>query len=112
MDNRKIIYLDDAIDAIKAMPDCPNGFSDTYDKAWIISVLEEVPGKATGWTPVSEGLPDEFEVICCDDKGEMLIANPFECSDSDTGYSAESAECYMYNVVAWMPKPKPYKEEE
>lgn len=43
MNNRKVIYLDDAIDAIKDLPNCPNGYSDTYDKARIISVLEEVP---------------------------------------------------------------------
>ena len=63
MDNRKMIYLDDAIDAIKAMPDCPNGFSNTYDKAWIISVLEEVPGKATGWIPVSKRPPEDLQEV-------------------------------------------------
>ena len=63
------------------------------------------------WIPCSERLPDEFEVLCCDDRGNMLIAHPFECGDSDTGYSAESEECYMYNVVAWMPLPEPYRGE-
>ena len=61
------------------------------------------------WIPISEGLPDEFEVICCDNRNNMLIAHLFECDGSDTGYAAESDEYYMYNVVAWMPKPKPYK---
>ena len=32
-----------AIKAIEDMQDCYNGFSDTYDKACIIGVLEEVP---------------------------------------------------------------------
>ena len=32
-----------AIDAILDLHDCPNGHSDTYDKACIIGVLEEVP---------------------------------------------------------------------
>lgn len=32
-----------AIKAIKDLPDCYNGYSDTYDKACIVGVLEEVP---------------------------------------------------------------------
>ena len=64
------------------------------------------------WIPCSERLPEEFYVLCCDNHGEMLIANLFECDDSDTGFSAESEDCYMYNCVAWMPLPEPYKGEE
>lgn len=32
-----------AIEAIMDLPDCPNGYSDTYDKECIIGTLEEVP---------------------------------------------------------------------
>lgn len=32
-----------AIKAIADLPNCYNGFSDTYDKAYIIGVLEELP---------------------------------------------------------------------
>lgn len=32
-----------AIKAIGDLPNCYNGFSDTYDKAYIIGVLEELP---------------------------------------------------------------------
>lgn len=38
----RIVDLDVAIKAIEDMPNCPNGFSDTYDKACIIGVLEEL----------------------------------------------------------------------
>ena len=41
-----------AIDAINDLPDCLNGFSDTYDKSCIIGVLEELspaqPERKTG----------------------------------------------------------------
>lgn len=67
---------------------------------------------AQQWIPCSERLPEEFYVLCCDNYGGMLIANPFECDDSDTGFSAESDECYMYNCIAWIPLPEPYKGEE
>jgi len=40
---KKLIYLEDAIKAIMDLPDCPNGYSDTYDKARVIGVLEDVP---------------------------------------------------------------------
>ena len=66
---------------------------------------------AQQWIPCSERLPEEFYALCCDIHGEMLIANPFECDDSDTGFSAESEDCYMYNCVAWMPLPPSFKEE-
>lgn len=43
MSDRKIIYLDDAIKAVDDLPNCYNGYSDTYDKSCIIGLLEELP---------------------------------------------------------------------
>ena len=43
-----------AIDAIDNLPNCYNGYSDTYDKSYIIGVLEEL-------------LPAEPEIIRCRD---------------------------------------------
>lgn len=43
-----------AIDAIDGLPNCYNGFSDSYDKAYIIGVLEELPSA-------------ESEIIKCKD---------------------------------------------
>lgn len=49
-----------AIKAIEDLQDCYNGFSDTYDKACIIGVIEEVPPtepiKHGHW--IEEGLVD------------------------------------------------------
>ena len=39
----KLISRDAAIEAIDDLPNCYNGYSDTYDKAFIIGVLEELP---------------------------------------------------------------------
>lgn len=41
--NNDLIYRQTAIYAIQETPNCPNGYSDTYDKRHIIAVLEEVP---------------------------------------------------------------------
>ena len=38
-----LISRQDAIKAIEDLQDCYNGFSDSYDKACIIGVLEELP---------------------------------------------------------------------
>ena len=38
-----LISRREAIKAIDDLPNCYNGFSDTYDKACIIGTLEEVP---------------------------------------------------------------------
>lgn len=53
-----------AIKAIDDLPNCYNGYSDTYDKAYIIGVLEEVPTiepKRGRWEDVEA---DEGEWIC------------------------------------------------
>lgn len=38
-----LISRADAIDAIEELPNAYNGWSDAYDKAYIIGALEEVP---------------------------------------------------------------------
>ena len=38
-----LIRRSDAIKAIEELPNAYNGWSDTYDKAYIIGTLEEVP---------------------------------------------------------------------
>ena len=38
-----LINRQDAIDAVMDLPNCDNGYSDTYDKAQIVGVLEDVP---------------------------------------------------------------------
>jgi len=61
----------EAIDAIDGLPNCYNGFSDSYDKAYIIGVLEELPSaeKTGKWIqhPIYEG-SDHYYYACseCD----------------------------------------------
>ena len=42
-----LIRRQDAIKAVESLPNCYNGFSDTYDKACFIGLLEEVPATST-----------------------------------------------------------------
>lgn len=59
-----------------------------------------------GWIPCDPEKMPEKEVLCCDKYGELLIG---WLSNTNLGYVCESEECTMYDVVAWMEKPEPYK---
>ena len=80
---------------------------DTDEKRAIITDL--VNGITSAWIPCTDHLPEEYEVLCCDVYGEIMIGHPFSTLESETGYSAESESEYMYDCIAWMPKPKGYK---
>lgn len=66
------------------------------------------------WIPVSERLPEEGkEVLFCDAYGNFMLAEYLEVDEDDYGksYTAENDGCVMYDVVAWLPLPEPYKGE-
>ena len=57
------IYREDAIKAIEELPNAYNGWSDAYDKAYIIGTLEEVPSV---YRPQGEWIYGEHNVAMCD----------------------------------------------
>ncbi len=60
-----------------------------------------------GWIQCDkDNLPDK-EVLCCDQCGEMILGYVFEDETSETGFSAENGNVYMYGCTKWMEKPKP-----
>lgn len=60
------------------------------------------------WIPCNERTP-KGTVLCCDDRGNMLVG--LLCKD-EAGYMAYDDDGQkMYNCVAWMPLPEPYKGE-
>lgn len=66
-------------------------------------------GEQMKWIPCSERMP-KGTVLCCDDRGNMLVG--LLCKD-EAGYMAYGDDGQeMYNCVAWMPLPEPYKGEE
>lgn len=72
--------------------------------------IDEAEGKANqSWIPCSERMP-EGTVLCCDDRGNMLVGLLCE---NEVGYTAyDDGGQAMYNCVAWMPLPEPYREGE
>ena len=112
-----IIYRQAAIKAIDDLPNCYNGYSDTYDKSLIIGVIEELPSaqpidkdinvpstdtKKGKWIPCSERLPSGY-VLFCDIDGDVWYGHRM-----DNKWWAEGCEDKIKNVVAWMPLPEPY----
>lgn len=62
----------------------------------------------SGWIALNgNNIPDE-EVLCCDRYGEMIIGY---ISKGEENFNAENDNEYMYDCVAYMYKPSPYKED-
>ena len=91
-----LINRQQAIDAVKDLPNCRNGFSDTYDKACIIGVLEDLPAAQPQWIPFSKMMPAFGESVLVqfddDDMDVLTFPNIYK----------------RLKRVAWMPLPKPY----
>lgn len=61
------------------------------------------------WIPVSERLPDEWQVvIVTDDRGQVFEyeLNPINVDKYTTG----KWEFLGHEIIAWQPLPEPYKE--
>jgi len=128
----RLINADKLKKDILDLPDCYNGFSDTYDKACIIGVIDEQPvaeeRKKGKWIPCSERLPEEY--------GEFLVTMTEKAKAEDLGFDLDETyirkmrynsngwqlprhipswinEAVKDEVLAWMPLPvqEPYQEE-
>lgn len=112
-----------AIKAIDDLPNCYNGYSDTYDKAYIIGVLEEVPTiepKYSGWIPCKKRMPKPNEKTVDSVRKYYLVQNVYGdmmvASYNDVkGYARWWEQMYKYEpitdeIVAWMELPEEYKE--
>ena len=62
--------------------------------------------EAQQWIPVGERLPEKYKyTLWCASSGHIQ-------SDYFNGKFWEEAKKYGYEVVAWMPLPQPYNEDE
>ena len=128
-----LIDRQEAIKAVESLPNCYNGFSDTYDKACIIGVLEELPSvqPEPHWISCSERMP-EYDT-------DVLISYRYKEGEGDTSHTyidiTSFGDMYFggnavhdafgkrikhwrqpfayftsnYEVVAWMPLPEPWR---
>ena len=126
-----LIKREDAIEAIEELPNAYNGWSDAYDKAYIIGALEEVPSadRQQEWIPCSERLPNEGEVVLVclrieSHKAEWeeqrsiefgrISSDRYDCYGIGWEWLNESGADYWQadwnnSILAWMPLPEPWK---
>ena len=85
-----------AIRAIDDLPNCYNGYSDTYDKAYIIGVLEELP---------SVDVPDRKVGKWIKDGEAYALYKCSVCNDFCTvvGYADCISEERMYKTMKYCP---------
>ena len=86
-----------------------NGQIDLYGiKKYLLAIptAERPQGE---WIPCKERLPKEYEVLCCDIYKNCIVGHPFVDDSVSTGFCAESEGEFMYECVAWMPLPEPWK---
>ena len=132
----KLIYVDKLKKDILALPNCYNGFSDTFDKACIIGVIDEQPTiEERKWIPCSERVPDDLSEVNI----TWINTDPepyydFVKNKPATGTAVYyKGDWYWYSsvtqdvlaeygkmdseklddairVIAWMPLPDPYVE--
>lgn len=75
-----------------------------YEIQDVIEVLPSVTPKQR-WIPVHERLPEEY-CLFCDIDGDVFYGHIY-----DGRWWAEGQDDRIKNVIAWMPLPEPYKEE-
>lgn len=82
---------------------------EAFEKGFCIGVNKmQTKRKERKWIPCSETVDiPEYKVLCCDRYGEELIGY-ISCSDEQ--WLCESEEMLMYDPIAWMPLPQPYKK--
>lgn len=86
-------------------PDAVNG--STYAN---IGGFYEENSKNDGWIPVDKNNVPDHEILACDRYKNELIGYLSYNADSEE-FVCESNECIMYQVIAWMEKPEPYRPE-
>jgi len=91
------------------------------DKSEIMTELMCLPSARPEhqWIPCSERLPEKYigQWLCCTSDGDVIIL-PYDTPGDGTKecvfYEWDGDEYFyqIFDVVAWMPLPEPYREEQ
>lgn len=73
--------------------------------------LQKDAKSKSNWIPVEESITDK-EVLCCNERGGIMIGFLTKDGRSKTGYDAQTDVEFMYDIVAWQPLPQPYVKKK
>ena len=107
------IKREDVVRAIMSLPNCENGFSDTYDKSTIIGVLEDIP-TAQMWIHVNNRLPDRsmWCLVICNERGGRITRIAVFLADYYGDIFEDDGKNITKFVTHWMPLPEPPEKDE
>lgn len=95
-----------AIEALKAqatLDDVSNAYENGYKQGKF---------EAQQWIPVSDHLPEyDKDVLCYTDAEEFIVGYRVDNWGQDAWITGEFGDG-EFDAIAWMPLPKPYKENE
>lgn len=98
------------------------GVQDGLIKANALNALKPLDNAKERWIPCSERLPEEGERVLCTHLGGLnpnrqVIEHIYQNGEFVSGWdmdmnpsSSTFGQRYMGKVIAWMPLPEPYKE--
>jgi len=112
-ENDMVKIMDIAKSIVIALPSAQPDVEKMQDieQAMLEKAYECGKRDATQWIPCSERLPEVEElVLVTDDSSGIKTVDVDRCGQYEN--SNERFWYYTQNVVAWMPLPKPYKEEQ
>lgn len=77
--------------------------------------MEKAGNKSNGWIPCSERLPENDKFVLVTYKRRDFVTNPTKVNIGWIKYGCWHCYTELYvrdtDVLAWMPLPEPYKEE-
>lgn len=92
------------------------------EKEDLIEVIRAIPSAEPKWIPVSERLPESCgmyivtrKIYDCPDTAPIIMSDESWFDGQNTWHNdnrINHERRYLFDVIAWMPLPKPYEPKE
>ena len=79
-------------------------------RKWYLKGYEDGKKSNEDWIPVHKDNVPDHEILACDKYGNELIGYLDYDSEVEE-FVCESNDVIMYQIIAWMEKPEPYRPE-
>lgn len=113
MTDRKMIYLDDAINTMRQHSHYDDFDRSVIDESVAMKALKDLPS-AQRWIPVSEALPEDACQYIVTAKVKHVDNYPdYEVDTADFAdgiFTTTNSWWGVESIIAWMPLPEAYKE--